>query len=74
MIKYFIDVVIESHKGRHDFQELIERIEVHGTQKAAETAGEVDWYMTNVAKIEAAVFFYKAEKAPALSTFHKVSI
>lgn len=74
MIKYIIDVVVESHKGRHDFKELIERIEVNGKLNAVEIAGEVDWYMANVAKIESAVFFYRADKAPELNTFAKVSI
>lgn len=64
LVKYVVDVVVESNEGKKDFQELLQRIEVFGRSKAVETLEEADWYMTNVAKKEASVFMYRAEKAP----------
>ena len=64
LVKYVVDVVVESNEGRKDFQELLQRIEVFGRSKAVDTLHEADWYMANVAKKEASVFLYRAEKAP----------
>lgn len=74
LVSYFVDVVKQTHEGRHDYSELLCRIKVHGRSKAVETAEETDWYMTNVAKQNVAVFFYKEERAPSLESFTKVSI
>ena len=74
LIKYVVDVVVESNEGKKDFQELLQRIEVFGRSKAIDTFHEADWYMTNVAKTQASVFMYKAEKAPALQVGKRVQV
>jgi len=72
--KYIIDVIVESHKGRKDFKELVARVPVTGRYNAVELSGEIALYYQNVLKKTVQVDYYKEEKAPSLSDFDTVSV